>query len=90
MTFSKLCPNCQWLITAEFCDQDSCRRKFIPQPGYSRYWCPLHDPGLLEDSQVPRDFRAMKFERSLFCPRCGGNVFGYKPEDREQKGELPP
>ena len=89
MPFSQLCPNCQWVITAEFCGQDACRRKFVLQPRYSVRFCPLHDPAV-EDVEVPRDIRAMKFERALFCPRCRRNLLGYKPEDREQKGELPP
>ncbi len=83
----QLCPHCQWIVTAEFCDQDSCRRKFVPQPGYSSCCCPLHDPALLE-SRLPPGFRTMKFEKSLFCPRCGGNLFGYRIEDKEQTGGL--
>ncbi len=78
--FSQRCKECETISTATFCDEDTCRRKFILQPFFSRTCCPLHDPALLV-STVPNSIRLRKFKKALRCPKCESNLFGIKEED---------
>ena len=78
--FSQRCQECGTVSTATSCEEETCRTKFILQPGYSRTCCPLHDPALLV-STVPNSFRVRKFKNALRCPKCESNFFGIKEED---------
>ncbi len=78
--FSQCCQECSAILTADFCNEETCRRKFIPQPGYSRISCPLHDPALSLPG-VSRGRRLRVFKRALHCSKCETNLFGIKPED---------
>ncbi len=78
--FSLCCQECSAISMASFCDEETCRRKFVPQPGYSRISCPLHDPALSLPT-VSRGSRLRVFKRALHCRKCESNLFGVKPED---------
>ena len=77
--FSLRCRECSVISTATFCEEETCRRKFIFQPFFSRTRCPLHDPALLV-ATVPDAVRLRKFKKALRCAKCESNFFGIKEE----------
>ena len=78
--FSQCCPTCNEIATGTFCEDEFCRRKFLLRSGGSRDHCPLHDPAL-RNGQVTEEHRLRVLRSALVCARCGGNLFGIKPED---------
>ncbi len=78
--FSQRCRECGNISVATFCDEETCRRKFILQPFFSRTSCPLHDPAL-SVATVPIAVRLRKFGKALCCPKCESNLFGIGEED---------
>ena len=78
--FSQLCQKCGTVSTATFCEKETCRAKFILQPGYSWTCCPLHDPVLLGPT-VLNSFRLRILKKALLCPKCESNLSGIKEED---------
>jgi hypothetical protein len=76
--FSELCPRCGCLVSATFCDEDSCRRRFVLSVFRSHLLCPIHDPS------VPRDALTATMSEAMRCHSCGQNLYGIKAEDGER------
>ena len=81
--FPVRCSKCEEINTATFCSEETCRRKFMPLPGYSTEFCPLHDP-----TSLSYYYRVRELKNALYCRQCGHNVFGVKPEDLENGRPL--
>ena len=72
--FFQRCPGCTGVLTASFCDEETCGRKFLFFSGQSHSLCPLHErhPPFAAAS---RALRLRSLERASACPRCGWDLF---------------
>jgi hypothetical protein len=73
--FSELCPRCTSLVSAAFCTEDTCRRRFVLSMRRSHLLCPIHDHA------VPRATLTDTMRLAVQCCACGQNLYGIMQED---------
>jgi hypothetical protein len=74
--FSERCQGCESVVSAAFCNDEFCRRKFVLAGDRTHLFCPIHDTALAPE-RVPETMKG-----AVRCPTCQRNLYGVKAEDR--------